>query len=165
MLSDDSFSAAHADSRTLVTLLNLRDIQRKLGVRFSVISEINDEANRRVAQVTQADDFVVSNQLISLLMAQLSENPNLSRVFEALFDPEGSEIYLKPASLYLMSNTIANFATVIAAARSRGETAIGYRLASGRHKPPGYGVVLNPDRTAELTTSDEDQVIVLAETL
>ena len=57
----------------------------------------------------------------------------------------------------------ANFATVIEAGRRRGETAIGYRLRRDVRRPPLYGVVLNPDKSAALTLSADDQVIVLAD--
>ena len=97
VLSDDSYEPQHADARTLVTLLHLRDMQEKLGETYSIVTEMNDDANREVAEVTKADDFVVSTKLISLYLTQLSENRQLAEVFAALFDPEGAEIHLKPA--------------------------------------------------------------------
>ena len=69
-------------------------------------------------------------------------------MFATLLDPRGSEIYLKPATDYLLEDTPANFATVIEAARRRGQTALGYRRREAFHRPPAYGVVLNPDKTA-----------------
>ena len=74
VLSDDTYEAQHADARTLVTLLHLRDMQQKLGEHYSIVTEMNDDANREVAEVTKADDFVVSTKLISLYLTQLSEN-------------------------------------------------------------------------------------------
>ncbi|WP_230420966.1 hypothetical protein [Actinomadura soli] len=137
-------------------------MEEKLGDPYSIVSEINDDANREIAQVTKTDDFVVSDKLISLMLTQLSENRHLFRVFADLLDPNGSEIYLKLASDYLRPDAAANFATVIEAARRRGETALGYRLRTSFHTPPGYGVVLNPDKAAPLTLSADDRVIVLA---
>ncbi|GAA2433650.1 lipoprotein [Actinomadura vinacea] len=163
VLGDDTRDPQHADARTLVTLLHLRDMEESLGDPFSIVSEINDDANREVAQVTKADDFVVSDKLISLMLTQLSENRHLQDVFTDLLDPEGSELYLKPASAYLRPGAEADFATVIEAARRRGETALGYRLGDHYHEPPSYGVVLNPNKTAPLTLAADDQVIVLAE--
>jgi ion channel POLLUX/CASTOR len=164
VLSDDSYEPQHADARTLVTLLHLRDMQEKLGETYSIVTEMNDDANREVAEVTKADDFVVSTKLISLYLTQLSENRQLAEVFAALFDPEGAEIHLKPAPNYLHPGTQANFATVLEAAGRRGETAIGYRLQADVRRPPSYGVSLNPDKAAPLTLGADDQVIVLADT-
>ncbi|TDC44443.1 potassium transporter TrkA [Actinomadura sp. KC345] len=163
VLSDEDRDPEHADARTLVTLLHLRDMEDRIGDPYSIVSEIHDDANREIAQVTKADDFVVSDKLISLMLTQLSENRHLFHVFADLLDPTGSEIYLKPASDYLRPGSTANFATVMEAARRRGETALGYRHRASFHTPPSYGVVLNPDKAAPLTLSADDRVIVLAE--
>ncbi|WP_258052944.1 potassium transporter TrkA [Streptomyces sp. Ru73] len=163
VLTDDGIDPERADDRTLVTLLHLRDIELRLGDPYSIVTEMNDDANREVAQVTKADDFIVSTKVISLLLTQLTENRQLYAVFADLFDPEGSEIYLKPAGDYLVPGVQANFATVIEAARRRGETAIGYRLARHSDEPPSYGVRLNPAKTAPLTLGEDDAIVVLAE--
>ena len=164
VLSDDTYEAQHADARTLVTLLHLRDMQEKLGENYSIVTEMNDDANREVAEVTKADDFVVSTKVISLYLTQLSENRELAKVFAALFNPDGAEIHLKPAPNYVHPGTPANFATVIEAAGRRGETAVGYRLHADVRQPPQYGVTLNPDKAAPLALDVDDQVIVLADT-
>ncbi|GGM15123.1 lipoprotein [Streptomyces fumigatiscleroticus] len=163
VLADDSIAPGPADDRTLVTLLHLRDIEDRLGDPYSIVTEMNDDANREVAQVTKADDFIVSTKVISLMLTQLTENRHLDAVFSDLFDPDGSEIYLKPASNYLVPGAEANFATVVEAARRRGETAIGYRLARHGDEPPTYGVFLNPSKTAPLVLTTDDAVVVLAE--
>ncbi|MFF8913023.1 potassium transporter TrkA [Streptomyces sp. NPDC015032] len=163
VLSDESIAPGPADDRTLVTLLHLRDIEEGLGDPYSIVTEMNDDSNREVAQVTKADDFIVSTKVISLLLTQLTENRHLYAVFTDLFDPEGSEIYLKPASGYVVPGAEANFATVIEAARQRGETAIGYRLARYGEEAPTYGIFLNPPRTAPLTFGPKDAVVVFAE--
>jgi voltage-gated potassium channel Kch len=163
VLSDDSVNPAHADDRALVTLLHLRDFEERNGDRYSIVTEMNDDANREVAQVAAADDFIVSNRLISLLMTQLAENKHLQGVFRDLFDPRGSEIYLKAAGQYVNPHVAVNFATVVAAARGRDEVAIGYRRWSLKDNAPSYGVVLNPHKHAVLTLAAEDSVIVVAE--
>ncbi|SHH85194.1 CASTOR/POLLUX-related putative ion channel [Streptomyces sp. 3214.6] len=163
VLADDSISPGPADDRTLVTLLHLRDIEDRLGDPYSIVTEMNDDANREIAQVTKADDFIVSTKVVSLLLTQLTENRHLYAVFTDLLEPEGSEIYLKPASNYLVAGAEANFATAIEAARRRGETAIGYRLARRGDEPPAYGIFLNPSRTQPLVLTAKDAVIVLAE--
>ncbi|GHH77257.1 lipoprotein [Streptomyces sulfonofaciens] len=163
VLSDDRVAPDRADDRALVTLLHLRDIEMALGDPYSIVTEMNDDGNREIAQVTKADDFIVSTKVITLLLTQLTENPHLEAVFTDLFNPEGAEIYLKPAADYLVPGAEANFATVVAAARDRGESAIGYRLARHGHEPPGYGVFLNPSKTGSLVLEEGDAVIVLAE--
>ena len=40
-----------------------------------------DDQNRQLAEFTKADGFIVSDRLISLLLAQISENSALTDVF------------------------------------------------------------------------------------
>ena len=152
-----------ADSRTLVTLLQLRDLSSHGGFTLNIVSEMLDDANRELAEVTQADDFIVSDKLIALLLSQVSENRRLTEVFETLFESEGSEIYLNPVTEYVVPGRPVDFYTVLEAARRRGETAIGYRVAEhahhGRH---GYGVRVNPKKAEQVAFDPADRVIVLA---
>lgn len=153
-----------ADARTLITLLHLRDMSDKSGIDLAIVSEMLDIKNRDLAQVTRADDFVVSDNLISLMLSQISENPELALVFQDLFDPEGSEIYLKPAEEYVELGIPLNFYTVVEAARRRNQIAIGYRLQSeayDSHK--SYGVRINPAKSLQTTYAKGDRIIVLSE--
>jgi voltage-gated potassium channel Kch len=153
-----------ADSITLICLLHLRNISEKLGVHVSIVSEILDINNKELAEVTKADDFSISNQLISLMLSQLSENKKLKHVFDDLFDPEGSEIYLKPASGYIKEGEEVNFYTVTEAAARKNEVAIGYRQNKYRFdEDKQYGVVVNPKKSDKITFEKGDKVIVLAE--
>ena len=153
-----------ADARTLVTLLHLRDIEARTSAKFSIVSEMLDDRNRRLAEVTKADDFIVSDKLISLMLAQISENQQLYIVFSDLFSAEGSEIYLKPATDYIQPGRPLTFYTVVEAARRRGEVAIGYRRqALSSDAAHAYGVVVNPTKSDTMTFEPGDRVIVLAE--
>ncbi len=153
-----------ADARTLVTLLHLRDIREQSGRRFSIVSEMLDLRNRALAEVTRADDFIVGDQLASLLLTQISENKELNAVFTDLFDPEGSEIYLKPATDYVKAGREVSFATIVeapaAAARSPSAT------ASTNTRPTRTSPTASPPTPAKnvkVTLGEKDSVIVLAE--
>lgn len=164
VLSDNELSAEMSDSRVLVTLLHLREIGEKLGKDLAIVSDMRDVRNRRLAEVTDADDFIVSDRLVSLMMCQVAENKELFAVLSDLFDPEGAEIYLKPASDYIREGVEVNFATVVESARRRGEIAIGYRKASlGRDSSAAYGVRTNPPKSERATFGPDDKVIVVAE--
>lgn len=164
VLADTSLDIQDADARTLITLLHLRDIAEKDQTPFSIVSEMLDLRNRELAEVAKVDDFIVSDHLISLMMSQLSENADLYDVFTDLFDPEGSEIYIKPAADYVELGQAVNFYTVLEAARRRGETAIGYRInTEARSAAASYGVRTNPKKSTEITFTEGDRIIVLAE--
>ncbi len=160
----DTLELQEADSHTLITLLHLRAIAEQSNHSFSIVSEMLDSRNRDLAEVTHADDFIVSDKLVSLLLAQISENKHLSAVFADLFDPAGCELYLKPAGNYVEPGRPVNFYTVVEAARRRGEVAVGYRLrAQANEAGQAYGVRVNPNKSKQLTFSADDKIIVLAE--
>ncbi|MBE7467799.1 MAG: potassium transporter TrkA [Anaerolineae bacterium] len=160
----DQLEPQDADSQTLITLLHLRAISEQSGDTFSIVSEMLDVRNRELAEVTRADDFIVSDKLVSLLLTQISENKKLAAVFADLFDPEGCELYLKPAANYVAAGQPVNFYTIVEAARQRGETAIGYRLrAQTDDAAQAYGVRVNPAKSKAITLSADDRIIVLAE--
>ncbi len=159
----DVLEAQRADSKTLITLLHLRDMSDRSGKDFSIVSEMLDLRNRALAEVTRADDFIVSARLVSLLMAQVAENAELNAVFADLFDHDGSEIYLRPAGDYVTPGTEVAFATIVESARRRGEVAIGCRILPPPGAPgTGDGVRINPPKSDRMTLRATDAVIVLA---
>jgi voltage-gated potassium channel Kch len=160
----DRYDPQRADARTLVTLLHLRDIAATIGHPFSITSEMADIRNRTLAEVTRADDFIVSDRLISLLLTQISENKQLNAVFTDLFDAEGTEIYLKPAADYVAPGRQVSYATVVEAARRYGQVAIGYRIrAETGDASRSYGVYVNPRKSSLISLAADDRVIVLAQ--
>lgn len=154
-----------ADASTLVTLLHLRDIETLSGAnRYSIVTEMLDMRNRELAEITQADDFIVSERLTSLLMAQVTENKDLRALFDDIFDADGSEIYLKPAGDYVKLGQPVSFWHVVESARQRGHATIGYRIAAASNDAASsYGVSVNPDKNTTVTFSADDRVIVIAE--
>ncbi|MBI5302065.1 MAG: NAD-binding protein [Chloroflexi bacterium] len=160
----DLMDEQQADAQTLITLLHLRDMSERAGKDLAIVSEMLDVRNRELAEVTRADDFIVSDQLVSLMLSQVSENKHLNAVFADLFDPEGSEIYLKPATDYVKPGMPTNFYTIVEAARRRGEVAMGYRLKRDAHDAAkSYGVVVNPAKSKKIEFSAADKIIVIAE--
>ena len=161
----DYMEVQKADAKTLVTLLHLRDMETKSGSnQYAIVTEMLDFRNRELAEITQADDFIVSEKLTSLLVAQVTENKDLQAVFADIFDSDGSEIYLKPASDYVTLGQPLAYWNIVDSARKRGEVAIGYRLAAkSGDSGSGYGVSVNPPKDTTVAFGAEDRVIVIAE--
>ena len=162
----DHLDAQRADARTLVTLLHVRDMLGDVPHedRPGIVSEMLDDRNRELAQVTEVDDVIVSDKILSLIIAQISENDRLQAVFGDLLDAEGAELYLRPAQDYVRPGSETSFATLVEAARRRGETAIGYRTAAlAQDAESGYGVVVNPPKAAVFRPARGDRVVVLAD--
>ena len=90
-----------ADAATLFTLLNLREIRKQNNAEFTILSEVLNSANADLISIEKSDDFVMSEKIIHLMLAQLSENPSLNEFFNELMQPEGSEIYFRQISDYI----------------------------------------------------------------
>ncbi len=164
VLCNPTLDAEQADAQTLVTLLHLRDICDRHHHNVQIVTEILDVRNQALAQVARPDDFVISEQLISLMLAQVAEQKNINAVLTDLFSPEGSEIYLKPAGNYVSVDRPVNFYTIVEAARQRGESAIGYRRkADANNVARSYGVVINPAKDQPIQLQPNDAIILLAE--
>lgn len=162
---NDYLTKQVADSKTLITLLHLRDISAHCPqCDYTIVSEILDIRNRNLAEGSTADDFIVSDELISMLISQVSESKVLNAVFADLFNIEGSEINLKPASAYIRLDQPVNFYTIVESARQKGQAALGYRLAANAtNSEKSYGIVLNPTKSSFVQFTEADKIIVLAE--
>ncbi|MFC2131446.1 potassium transporter TrkA [Bacteroidota bacterium] len=153
-----------ADAQTLICLLHLRNISEKYNKHLNIVSEMLDVRNQALAEVARADDFIVSDKLISLMLTQLSENKYLKYVFDDFFDAEGSEIYLKPIHDYIKAGVEMNFYTVLESAAQKGDAAIGYRISEFAYDSNEFfGIRLNPKKSEKIVFKPEDKIIVLAE--
>ncbi len=157
---------ASDDAQTLLTLLQVRQATQaegspNAGVRL--VTELLDVRDVDLARVAHPDDFVVSERLTSLMLAQLSENVDLRGVFADLFDAEGVELVLVPASNYVADGELA-YGDVVAAARAKGHVAVGFRMASGAVEGGlgGGGVVVNPAKSRGVAFGPGDQLLILA---
>ena len=161
--ADHIVGATQADAEVLVALLHLRDAVADSSQPFSVVSEVRDVRSRDLAEVARADDFVISDRFIGLLLAQIAENADLAAVFAELFDPRGSEIYLRPAEDYAKLGTELDIRTLVEVGRRRQEVVIGVRIAKYAKDPTRqYGITINPAKSSRLRLAPGDRVIVLA---
>ncbi|MFN2544199.1 MAG: hypothetical protein ABR600_06460 [Actinomycetota bacterium] len=149
-------SHGDADARTLLTLMALRKRWPKgHPPEVRLVAEVLDQRNVHIAQMAGVDDFIVSDELASLMLAQLSERAELREVFDELFDADGASISLRPAGRFAPNGTVT-FAQVVAAGNRFNESVLGYRTAAdGR-------VVLNPTKSERLAFAPGDEVVVVA---
>uniref|UniRef100_A0A7C4R355 Potassium transporter TrkA n=1 Tax=candidate division CPR3 bacterium TaxID=2268181 RepID=A0A7C4R355_UNCC3 len=163
ILSYDHLEFRKAEAKTLISLLHLRNIGEQRNKHLRIVSEILSEKNKRLAEVSKADDYIISEKLTSLVVTQLSENKSIKKVLDDLFDAEGSEIYLEKAADYIKINIDLDFYTVLESAFRKNQTAIGYRINAEKNNPnKNYGVVLNPKKSDKINLKEEDKIIVIA---
>ncbi len=162
---NDHMSAQAADTRTLVSLLHLRKMKEADDRNISIVSEMVDVRNRTLASVTNVNDFVVSNKLVSLMLAQASENEHLEAIFKDLLDDGGSEISMRPAEDYVTLGQDTTFQDAVQAALARGEVAIGHHLVNETDAAGigQTGIYINPVKSTPVRYNAGDRIIVLAE--
>lgn len=163
---DQSKTSDQSDSETIMILMLIR--QALGGDRVggpTIVTELLESANQPLATSTGMYDFVISSRLVSMLLAQISEQPDMHTVYRRLFEEEGSEIYLKPASLYLGDLPIeVAFADLIAVASARREVCVGVKSAADESYPDrNFGIRLAPRKTERFTISPNDRLVVVAE--
>lgn len=164
ILSNEQTSPQIADSITILSLIHIRNICKEQNISVNIISEMYDQKNRELAEVTEANDFIISYDFISRLLAQISENKNLKNVFDSLFESEGSEIYLKNVTDYIDIKDPVNFYTIIESASRKYETAIGYRIIEHSYDSSlNYGIIVNPKKSELINFNENDKIIVLSE--
>ena len=158
------------DAETVMILLLLRSLAgigtpRPDGRATKLITELVESENQALATHAGVHDFVVSSRFISMLLAQISEEQDISRVYGALFAEEGSEIYLKPAGLYLPElPTEVRFIDLMALASQRSEICLGIKVqADEGDADRNFGVTLIPPKDQTFTLGADDLLVVLAE--
>lgn len=148
-----------ADARTLLSLVLVRralDTPGHPNRRATVLAELMDVRALRLARVATPDDFLVSERLVGLAIAQLAENGELEPVFAELFGAAGADLALVPAGRHLPAG--GTVADAIAAASRAGECVVGVRAA----RVDGAPVVaprLNPPKDTPVAPADELVVI------
>ncbi|XP_061946661.1 ion channel CASTOR-like isoform X2 [Populus nigra] len=184
ILADESVedSAMQADSRSLATLLLIRDIQSKRlpmsnqvhGGSFSqdtwigemqqasdksvIISEILDPRTKNLLSMSKISDYVLSNELVSMALAMVAEDQQINDVLKELFAEEGNELQIRQADLYLFEGEELSFYEVLIRARQRREIVIGYRVSNAER------AVINPPAKSERRRwSLKDVFVVIAE--
>lgn len=166
IVSQTSSSGSNrTDSETLLLLLHLKRVfDDHPESQTKLIAELLNSQNRDLVTPTGVREFIISNRIVSMIVAQLSEDRRMKNVYEDLFSELGSEIYLKPMSLYLSAIPASvTFADLMQAASIRGETALGWRSSSSDTFDTNFGVTLIPPKDAVLHVRDGDTLVVVSE--
>ena len=98
ILSANGADDDEADLRNIFMIMTLRDIRARFGLRFNITAEMRRENNENLLVPENDTEFVVSANMSSLFLAQLSESPELLSAFDELLTNEGNEVYLKSAA-------------------------------------------------------------------
>lgn len=178
-------SVEKADSETLAILFMLRQIApapsgsgtlgqfRSGQKKTKLITQVLNSENEELVAQAHVDDFLISNRMLTMVFAQLSENPRLKRLYDEIFSESGSEIYIKPARFYFAGpawsaatggSLAVSFADLSAQARKRAEICIGWRSSEhAQNTERNFGITINPPKSERITLGPDDALIVIAE--
>jgi len=164
-------SPERVDSETIIVLLHLRKLQRlarQAGkkVETRIITEVLDSSNQELITRAGVNDFIISNRMVSMIFAQLANEPDIIDVYDDLFQEDGSEIYVKPAWLYFDKLPLTcRFGDLMSCVRKRDtEICLGIKYKKYEHDAhENFGIKLIPEKDEEVTLGWTDGLVVLAE--
>lgn len=165
--SDSTGFTETSDSRSLASLLIIQDIQNSIYRKkretndgekevgdvlppCHPVSEILDTNTRSLLKVADCKGYVMSNQIISSVIAQIAEERSLNVVFHEIMSAEGCETYIRDISCYLDMKTEnhVSFWDVALRARQVREVVIGYKTSDVEYSKAG-DTMLNPKNKRE----------------
>ncbi|MFO0683161.1 MAG: hypothetical protein U0234_13980 [Sandaracinus sp.] len=176
VLGQHTSDGDHGDATALAMLLRIRHGLRSVGTpdRVRIVTEVRDP--RSASHVApRPGDSIVSSDIVAMLLAQELLDPRTGPIYRELITPGGAAIELRRRAEYVPDGD-ATFAEVLAAARRRGEIAIGFhpdprrtsndpeldrrRLEEG---DPILGPTpwLNPPRETLVPSSDDGRIVVI----
>jgi len=122
----DGVPGLQSDSRSMVTMLLCRDIQRKEEARHimsgempTLIAEILDPRTADLVALASCNDHMVSNLMVSEGLGQMSQEIDIHPLLEHLFSPEGNEMHIKNVNLYAHEGEYLSFWEIMNRARQR----------------------------------------------
>ncbi|MBK6687991.1 MAG: hypothetical protein IPG45_26185 [Deltaproteobacteria bacterium] len=164
------------DASAVTLLLQLRQRWRGGDPRpvRRVVTEVRDPILGQQI-VSTLDDFLVSTDVVAMMLAQAAVDPEIVPAYRELLDMTGCGVFVRPRRYYVPDGQ-ATFAEVMSAARRRGDLAIGFcpgvprdrstslreRWELGQTEQEDDLVTLDPSRTTPLPEGPEVQVVVLA---
>ena len=159
----DELNSVDADAKSIMTILMLGDIivhckDRRIP---RVVLELKDGRNRDLVKDSIASEIVVSSNLVSIVMAQISQYPVVGPVYRELLSAGGIQISLRTPEHYKLSGLSVKHSELIAMGLEEFETVIGI-IISRRN---GMEVLLSPDVSEIWTLNSGDRVIVLSQQL
>lgn len=174
ILAGSGEEAEEIDAKTIMRLLLIRNIFQDYAQqtgeenKTKLITEIVNSENTELVMRAGIRDFLISNQFVSRIFAQIAMESDVMRVYDDLFSEDGSEVYVKPIELYFDfeggDSLEVTFAECVLAAQQREEVCFGYKLGSEeKDAAQAFGIHVIPRKDRTLTLSKSDGLIVLAE--
>lgn len=171
VLAEESGVVEDVDLKTVSLLMKFRyafenlEQQGAKRLNTNLVTEVIDSEKADVFLRAGAKDFLIPHKFVSELIAQISQQPDLKKVYDHLFEEAGSDIYVKPIELYFKNIPVtATFADCMLAAQNRAEVCLGVRIGAEETSiERNYGLYLPPDKNIIFDLNESDSLVTLAE--
>ena len=145
-----------ADINNILLLLKLMNLKELYGYDYNITIELNMENSYNVSMKNSKIDYIVGSNIASLLLAQISENPDLEEILNELLSKKGNELYSKSIHLFnLQTRHDYSYNGLKQIVLSYGYTLLGYSNHGAVH--------LNPDSNERVLFDKNDRLFVLGE--
>ncbi|OQR83152.1 ion channel [Achlya hypogyna] len=177
----------NSDSHSLATVLLIRDLQknrkdqrkenlfgprivkaidnwaRGVSNKCPCITEILDPRTQKTVgtnvSITQHSDFVMSNELVSCMLAMISESREVKQILHRLLSPKSNTFAVLSSRRYIQPKEVMSYLQLAQRLRTANELLVGYLPKHPKDKDDT--VVLNPkDKAIVLPWAEYDLVIV-----
>lgn len=156
LLSDYTMDDESADIQSIFRIMRLRDIRTRFELDYNITAEMRKKSNLNLIREEDHLDYVVSTNMSSLFLAQLSENYDLTDAFREILSNSGNELHLKKAGDFGLDGTYTTLQLRNLALDNDG-VLLGYMRAEN------YESFFNPGLKEEITLGADDSLIVLSE--
>jgi len=171
ILAEESESVDEVDLKTISRLLAFRDFIRNKEIESGkpittkLVTEVIDSDKADIFFQAGARDFLIPHKFVSEIIAQISQQPDLKKVYDSIFEESGNAIYVKPVDLFFRQIPVtASFADCMGAAQLRGEVCLGVKIGEeATNIEKNYGMYLPPYKNMIFNLAESDSLITLAE--
>ena len=168
-----------SDSRSLAATLIIQDMmdqmwkvkQKKFAATPELVkepcvpvSEILDTRTKSLLSVANCKGYVLSNQIVSSVMAQVAEEKDINVVLTELFSSDGSETYIRDVEKFVCLDTDdeMSFWDVALRARQYREVAVGYKPAELDYVDAEDLIVNPPNKSVPRRWKKGDKIVTFS---
>lgn len=155
ILSRDSLSEEQSDIENMLLYLRLNKLRERTNANWTLITELNSDENRELIEDESNDDFIVSSNIMSIMLAQMIEDYRLRQIFIELLSSHGINIVIDDAfKCTIEEEKIADLRVKLL---RNGAILLGYILYNNGNKKYIY----NPNRNQFVDFEYGDKLILI----
>ena len=156
ILNRNELDMEQSDTKNMLLYMKLKKIRERNDRHWTIITELNSDENRQLIEDQTNNDFIVSSNITSMMLAQLVEDYRLRPLFIELLSGKGVNIYLKNALVYASEEE--RIADLRIKLLRKGYILLGYVISNGEE----VKYIYNPDRDEKIKFSVWDKLIVIS---